>query len=296
MEKELKSKLSYYKNIIDDFLKQYVDKLEQVPNTLRQSMGYSLLAGGKRIRPIFCICWAQVFGKEISDVLPFACGIELIHTYSLIHDDLPAMDDDELRRGRPSNHKVFGEAVAILAGDGLLTDSFYLMLKAMVPHDRLIYALQEISDAAGPRGMVGGQVLDMELTGKLGCDLKSLRHMHALKTGAMIKASCSCGSILGGAKEREIGLVREYGKHVGLAFQIADDILDVIGDEKKLGKPVGSDERQGKITYPMLVGMDESYNLAKDAVSKARKILSSFHGPQIDFLDSLTDYIIKRTF
>ena len=219
----------------------------RTPGHLTASMEYSLMAGGKRLRPVLCLAWAEMVGGRAADMLDFACAIECIHTYSLIHDDLPAMDDDDLRRGKPSNHRQFDEATAILAGDGLLTEAFTLASALTLPAGRVLEAIFHLSTAAGPRGMVGGQVLDMDLTGK-GANLEQLRRMHAMKTGALIESSCVTGCILGGGDDGARARASEYGRAVGLAFQVTDDILDVVGDTAALGKPAGSDEAQGKST------------------------------------------------
>ena len=263
---------------------------------LAESMNYSLMAGGKRLRPVLCLVWAEMAGIESAKVVPFASAIECIHTYSLIHDDLPAMDDDDLRRGKPSNHKAFGEATAILAGDALLTEAFSLMLNVPeVPAERVLQAAAVVAYGAGANGMVGGQQLDMDLTGKDGVELRELQQMHALKTGALITASCLAGCILGGGGEVDMQAAMEWGKNVGMAFQIADDILDVVGDEKELGKPVGSDEGQGKNTYPSMIGLDESKNLAVQCAAQANLALKAYQGPQADFLRHLAAYIVQRT-
>ncbi len=290
----MKEMLSSYKGEVEGYLKTYIED-RSIPSKLREAMKYSLLAGGKRIRPILCLVWNLMCGGEIKQVLPFACSIELIHTYSLIHDDLPAMDDDDMRRGRPSNHVVFGEAMAILAGDGLLTDSFYLMLKANVSLERLFRAMGEVLLAAGPRGMVGGQALDMMLTGKGKGSLEELQQMHLLKTGALICASCVSGVCLASARHADIENARRFGRSLGIAFQIADDLLDVVGDEKEMGKPVGSDERQGKLTYPQLVGIEESRRLGWEMVENACKALEEYGGMHREFLEDLAHYVMTRT-
>ncbi|PKN43638.1 MAG: polyprenyl synthetase [Deltaproteobacteria bacterium HGW-Deltaproteobacteria-18] len=264
------------------------------PGLLAASMDYSLMAGGKRLRPVLCLAWAELVGGRADQVLDFACAIECIHTYSLIHDDLPAMDDDDLRRGKPSNHKKFDEATAILAGDGLLTEAFTLASSVALQPDRILKAIFHLSTAAGPRGMVGGQVLDMGLTGK-SASLSQLREMHAKKTGALIESSCVTGCILGGGGDPEQALASEYGRAIGLAFQVTDDILDVVGDEAALGKPVGSDEAQGKSTYPALLGIDQSRVLARQSVDQALAALSEFSHPRADFLRAVALYILDRT-
>lgn len=265
-----------------------------VPALLAQSMEYSLLAGGKRLRPVLCLTWAELAGGSADQCLDFACAIECIHTYSLIHDDLPAMDNDDLRRGKPSNHKQFDEATAILAGDGLLTEAFTLACGVNLPAEHILAAVGHLSMAAGPRGMVGGQVLDMGLTGKR-ATLEQLREMHAKKTGRLIESSCVTGAILGGGDAVFQARAGEYGRAIGLAFQVADDILDVIGDEKTLGKPVGSDQAQGKSTYPALLGIDQSRVLATDCVAQAVAALASFSHPRADFLRAVAQYIVDRT-
>ncbi len=291
---EMKSKLKGYKHKIDTYLRHYIQD-PAIPFSLQQAMEYSLLAGGKRIRPILCLVWNLMMGGDLEKTLSFACAIELIHTYSLIHDDLPAMDDDELRRGKPSNHVVFGEAMAILAGDGLLTDSFYLMLDGRVPGERLIEAIKEVCLAAGPRGMVGGQTLDMLLTGKKKASIEELQRMHLLKTGELLRASCVSGAILGGGEEKDIRNANEFGKSIGLAFQIADDLLDILGDETEMGKPVGSDEEQGKLTYPLLLGIEESRKLGWETVKKAKEALLPYKGEHKRFLEAIATYVMSRT-
>lgn len=264
-----------------------------VPGPLAASMDYSLLAGGKRLRPALCLAWAGLAGGRMETVLDFACAIECIHTYSLIHDDLPAMDNDDLRRGKPSNHKRFDEATAILAGDGLLTEAFTLAASTSLPAERVLAAIAHLATAAGPRGMVGGQILDMGLTGK-SATLPQLREMHAKKTGALIEASCVTGAILGGGDAEVLARASDYGRSVGLAFQVTDDILDVVGDEKDLGKPVGSDEARGKSTYPALLGIKASRLLARESVDQALRALDGCPGGA-DFLRAVARYILDRT-
>ena len=281
-----------------------------MPQELRKAMEYSLLAGGKRLRPVLCLTTAVLCGAGEADVMPFAAAIEMIHTYSLIHDDLPAMDDDDLRRGKPSSHKVFGEATAILAGDALLTDAFSFMCEARAPAPQVLRAVAELASAAGSTGMVGGQVLDMQFTGgekgqgaggvarqdpgpAVGLD--ELRYMHSLKTGALIRASCVCGALLAGAPESTVQALRLYGAALGSAFQIADDILDVTADTATLGKPAGSDVEQGKCTYPSLLGLDRSRQLAEEQRDVAVRSLHGLSGPEAGFLRGLADYVVSRT-
>ncbi len=290
MEIDVKKQLQGYATRVENFLRA---TLPQHKNRLEQAMEYSLLAGGKRIRPALCLAWGTLAGEREENLLPFAAAIECIHTYSLIHDDLPAMDDDDLRRGRPSCHKQFDEATAVLAGDALLTDAFTLMLGAQVPAQRLVVATKEISLAAGSLGMVGGQMLDMLYTGQDDISLDQLKLMHAGKTGALLAGSCVSGAMLAG-DEACVSRAGEYGRAIGIAFQIVDDILDVVGDEKTLGKPVGSDEEQGKTTYPSLVGIEKSRELAAKEAELAQAALADFSGPQKEFLFALADYLVKR--
>ena len=289
----VKAHLQEYGAVIEDYLGSCL-RFGTIPESLVQAMEYSLLAGGKRLRPVLCLTWAELAGLSRDKALPFACAIECIHTYSLIHDDLPAMDDDDLRRGRPSCHKRFDEATAILAGDGLLTEAFTLMTRTEVVPEHLLAAIREMSIASGPRGMVGGQVLDMAYTAKAGVTLDELRAMHGMKTGALIKASCTCGAILAGGRAEVIARAGSYGEAVGLAFQVVDDILDIVGDEQALGKPVGSDIDQGKTTYPGLIGIDASRAMAKECVRKASDSLSPFSGPHARFLLGLAEYVVER--
>ncbi len=279
-----------------------------IPARLRASMEYSLNAGGKRVRPVLCLTAAALFGLPVERVMPFAAAIEMIHTYSLIHDDLPAMDDDDLRRGKPSNHKMFDEATAILAGDGLLTDAFDFMAgvgagvggsaadggNAAIPAANVLAALRAVARAAGAPGMVGGQALDMEYTGRTGVTLDEMAAMHAMKTGALLRASCLSGALLAGADADAQARIADYGAHIGAAFQIVDDILDEVGDEAEIGKPVGSDAEQGKTTYPSLLGVERSRTLARERADAAIERLSPYTGPDADFLRSLASYIVDR--
>lgn len=286
---------------VEHYLSACLERIP-MPAGLRESMNYSLLAGGKRLRPVLCLTSAELFGLERRVSMPFAAAIECIHSYSLVHDDLPAMDNDDLRRGKPSNHKAFGEATAILAGDALMTDAFVFMssvgLGGGVSAERALKAVNIMALAAGSSGMVGGQYLDMEYTAKadkspaLGLD--ELKTMQADKTGALIRASCECGAVLAGASADERSRMAEYGRALGAAFQIVDDILDETGDEAVLGKPVGSDAAQGKVTYPSLVGLEKSRELAEKAGAEALVQLEGFNGEAVEFLRQLVDYVLKR--
>ena len=260
---------------------------------LAESMEYSLMAGGKRLRPILVMAAADAVGARGTDFVQAACGIEMIHTYSLIHDDLPAMDNDDYRRGKLTNHKVFGEALAILAGDALLTQAFEVILRQQgVPAQVLLEVLREMSIAAGPNGMVGGQVIDMLSEGKR-ISMEELRKMHMGKTGALFRAAIRSGAILGGASEAQLAALTTYADCFGLAFQITDDILDVVGDEAVIGKPVGSDERNEKSTYVTLTSLDEAKKLASDTVQQALEALEIF-GDEAKFLRDLVKMLLER--
>ena len=291
----VKERLKAYARDVENFLRSSL-RGQGIPPGLLEAMEYSLLAGGKRLRPVLCLCFARMLGTPAQAAMPFAASFELIHTYSLVHDDLPAMDDDDLRRGRPSNHKVFGEAMAILAGDGLLTEAFGLMTAVSrdLPAERVVRAIAALARAAGAAGMVGGQALDMAYTAKAGVSLEELREMQSLKTGALITAACVCGAELAGAGENLVARAKSYGQSVGAAFQIVDDVLDVVGDEKTMGKPVGSDEERGKTTYPALIGVDRSMDLARRHAAQAVESLTPFEGEEAVFLRDLAQYIVDR--
>jgi geranylgeranyl diphosphate synthase type II len=292
--KQMKSTLEAYRQRVEAYLQTCL-KDDLIPEGLQSAMEYSLFAGGKRIRPVLCLAWTELLGGDGDGSLPFACALECIHTYSLIHDDLPAMDDDDMRRGQPSNHVKHGQAMAILAGDGLLTESFSLMLAPGSSPERTLQAAAEVARAAGPRGMVGGQVLDIAMTGKGEGDLDTLKSMHSLKTGAMLRASCLSGALLAGADQDDVSLAEQYGTAIGLAFQIADDILDITGNEQIMGKPVGSDVLSGKLTYPSLLGLERSQALGFEMVEKATGALEKYRGQQALFLSDLARYIMERT-
>jgi geranylgeranyl diphosphate synthase type II len=253
------------------------------------------MAGGKRIRPVLCLLSARMHGLDGTAIMPFAGALECIHTYSLIHDDLPAMDHDDLRRGKPSNHKQFDEATAILAGDALLTDAFAFMAAVPgIPPERVLAALQCVAEAAGSRGMVGGQFLDMQLTAKSGVAIAGLAAMHAMKTGALLTAPCVAGAMLAGADSHAQNVMRAYGMALGAAFQIMDDILDSVGVQAELGKPVGSDVAKGKNTYPSLLGLTASRKLAIEKAVSAAGFLSSHVGFEAELLRGLAGYVVNR--
>lgn len=282
---------------IESELKRYFEYNTDIPNQIIDAMKYSVDAGGKRIRPVLMLASCQMFGGAISDVVPFACALECIHTYSLIHDDLPAMDNSDLRRGKPTNHKVFGEAMAILAGDGLLNLAFEIVLKGefseSVSDRNIIKATSYLSSCSGISGMIGGQVIDIESENKL-IDKKTLRTLQEKKTGALIRAAVACGAIIAGADDEDIALLEEYALNLGLAFQIKDDILDVEGDSTILGKPVGGDEELNKNTYVSLYGIDEAKNLLDNHSNLAKKSLEKY-GKKAEFLLEMADYLLQRS-
>jgi geranylgeranyl diphosphate synthase type II len=236
---------------------------------LGEAMRYSLEAGGKRVRPVLCILAAEAVGGTVAQALPGALALEYIHTYSLIHDDLPAMDDDDLRRGRPTNHKVFGEGHAILAGDGLLTEAFGALASADLDPIRKAEALGLLAEGAGWRGMAGGQALDLEGEKLAAYDLDHLRLIHRLKTGALLRASLEIGAVLGGANAEDRAALRAFGEAIGLAFQIQDDILDATATDADLGKRAGKDAGRGKITYPSLLGLEGARKALSDVTETA---------------------------
>lgn len=278
---------------INNALRIYMTHNENPQQKIYEAMEYSLYAGGKRLRPVLMLETARMCGGDPAVVLPFACAMEMIHTYSLIHDDLPAMDNDDLRRGIPTNHKKFGEAMAILAGDALLNKAFEIVSGVEnLPPSRVLSAVSMLAASSGTEGMIGGQVVDIESEGK-SIDLSELQYLHLLKTGAIIRSSCTIGALLAGASESEIQAVDEFASKLGVAFQIRDDILDCTGTEEELGKPIGSDEAEGKNTYVKLLGLEKSEQLVKTYSTQAEQALDCF-GDKADFLKWLADTLINR--
>lgn len=294
---ELKTYLSVKRSEVDRLPQSYLPCPKSDPPLIHEAIRYSLFAGGKRIRPILCLAACEAVGGNVDKVLPFASAIELIHTYSLVHDDLPAMDDDSHRRGKLTNHKMFGESTAILTGDALLTAAFTMMaekgLSSSITPKKILRAMLELGSASGSTGMVGGQLLDIESQGKDGLTLEKLQAMHTCKTGVLIRASIRIGGILGGAGPKKLSHLTWFGEKAGLAFQIADDILDVEGEEKDLGKPVGQDKTKGKWTYPALIGLEQSKKEATALVDEALDTLKGF-GPEADPLREIAVYMINR--
>ena len=293
---DLKKYLQEKEDIVNKALDTLLPKEDEFPQRLHKAMRYSVFAGGKRIRPILAIAAAEVFGKTAANVINIACAIELIHTYSLIHDDLPAIDNDDLRRGLPTNHKVFGEAIALLAGDALLTKAFQIMSQPSAVSGQqsalILKSIHEIAKAAGSTGMVGGQVVDIESEGKE-VAFPVLEYIHIHKTGELILASVRAGAILAGAENKELETITRYGEAIGLAFQIADDIIDVEGNKEDVGKNIGGDAKKGKVTYPSILGVDESRKRARELVDMAITALKDFDR-KAEPLREIARYIVER--
>ena len=286
------------KDFIDQAITRFLPREGAYPESIHESMRYSVLAGGKRLRPILVIASAEALGESRHAILPFAVAAELIHTYTLIHDDLPALDNDNLRRGKPTNHKVFGEAIAILAGDALLTQAFIVMNDAAsmngIPAKDILRASHEMAVAIGSTGVIGGQVVDLESENKA-VDAATLEYIHIYKTGFLIRACIRCGAMLSQADPVRLNALSRYGAHIGLAFQIVDDILDIVGDKKKLGKDIGSDIDKEKATYPALFGLEESRKKAELLVETAIESLESFDD-RAQPLRDIARFFVERTF
>jgi len=291
----MKDELKEYGHLINNALEKYLEAKDENSRLVYEAMQYSTFAGGKRLRPVLLLATYRLFKEEIKTAIPFAAAIEMIHTYSLIHDDLPAMDDDDYRRGKLTNHKVFGEGIAILAGDGLLNKAYEVLLnEIMKAKDPMIVsqAASIIGNAAGVRGMIAGQVADI-ISEDQEISSKDLDYIHAHKTGALIEAAMVSGAILADAKSQDIEKIQQVGKNLGLAFQIKDDVLDIIGDEKQLGKKIGSDEAKEKSTYPKLYGLDACQRMIQELTEESNRILDEYL-PQSKFLKELNNYLMDR--
>ena len=289
--------LDEQRRAVDEALDRYLPPADAYPPRIHEAMRYSVLAGGKRLRPTLVIAAAEAVGGQMDDVIPTACAFELIHTYSLIHDDLPAMDDDDYRRGRPTSHRMFGEAIAILAGDALLTHAFGLVAanvaSGKVPAEAFARVVLEMAEAAGTGGMIGGQVVDIQSQGGA-VSGETLEYIHTHKTGALIRAAVRAGAVLGGASESALSALTTYGERVGLAFQIVDDILDVEGSLETLGKTAGSDRRKEKLTYPGVHGVAASKTRAAALIREARAALGPL-GSAAEPLAALADFVLHRS-
>jgi len=294
----IKSYLAIKRELIDRKLDSTLKYSSKSITPLEESIRYSVLSGGKRLRPILMIASYEALGGKDQDILPLACALEMIHTYSLIHDDLPCMDDDSLRRGVPTNHNVYGEAVAVLAGDALLTDAFSLMIKEGLGGGLrpkvLLNVIADISKAAGSSGMIRGQAIDLALEGVQEVSIDQVETMHSLKTGALIEVAVSTGAKIGDANDKELKKLSTYAKSLGLAFQIVDDVLDIEGG-KAIGKDIGADVRNKKTTYPELVGLKKSKKKAEDLTKKALKSLKEFDDKATP-LREIALYLANRSF
>ncbi len=291
----IKDLLEEYKAKIDNRLELLMTTSGQRFDTVINAGNYSLTNGGKRIRPIILLEFYKLCGGNDDCAFNVACALEMIHTYSLIHDDLPCMDNDDFRRGKPSCHKQFGETMALLAGDGLLTEAFGVAAKPLgVPPERVCKCVEILSSCAGNYGMVGGQVIDVQ-TENCDTDIDSVFEMYKLKTGALIKAAASCGVTLAGEDEEKVQLAAEYGEKVGLAFQIIDDILDYVGDPALLGKPIGSDSKNAKNTAVSILGIEKCREIAKQSTDEALAILEKFEGDSTN-LKNITEYLLVREY
>lgn len=281
-------------SLVDEYLQHIIEVKDNPQKIIYEAMNYSLLSGGKRLRPVLLLGAYEIFKEDLTEALPFAAAIEMIHTYSLIHDDLPAMDNDDYRRGKLTNHKEFGEANAILAGDALLNKAFETALDAALSGNSMnkIKALLIISQSSGTEGMIGGQVVDMEGPSKIS-SIEDLKYMYSLKTGALIKSSLVAGAVLGGAKKTEIKALETYGEKLGIAFQIKDDILDVTGTQEMLGKTIGSDAANNKITYLTFKSMEESKADVEKLTEEAIGSIKVF-GSKAKYLLELAKYLTHR--
>jgi geranylgeranyl diphosphate synthase type II len=277
---------------VDAALRAYTEFPEGCPESLREAIRYSLLAPGKRLRPVLALLAADTCGGTVEAALPAACAVEMIHAYSLIHDDLPAMDDDDLRRGLPTCHKKFGEALAILAGDALQALAFEVLGRNVQPPAVAAACCAALAQAAGPSQLVGGQADDVE-GGWEGGGLEALERLHQRKTGAMIRVALRLGGLTAGAASRQLDALDTYGRHLGLAFQITDDLLDVCGDASQVGKRVGKDSARGKLTFPGLLGFQESRRRAEQVLAEARAALTPL-GPRTGGLEAVARYVLER--
>ncbi len=285
---DFKKYLEEKRKLVNETLDTFLPEEKEKPKIIHKAMRYSVFAGGKRLRPILAIAVFELLGGKGKKILPSACALELIHTYSLIHDDLPCMDDDDLRRGKPTLHKVFGEGIAVLAGDALHALAFELLISTKRPDVAL-----EVAKAIGTKGMIGGQVADLEAEGKSRITLPEVKYIHQHKTGALIKGSVMAGALLADASPKKLSKLSEFGQNIGLAFQIIDDILDVIGKERLVGKKIKKDKL--KATYPKLIGVEKSKKMAEKLIQQAKDQLGIFKRNGA-ILKNLADFVVNRSF
>ena len=294
MTADFDNRINEYSRLVNERLDELLSVSQDKQHIVREAMRYSAKAGGKRVRPVLVLEFCRVLNGDYTSAVDFACAVEMKHTYSLIHDDLPCMDDDDLRRGQPSCHIKFGEANALLAGDALLTMAFGTLANAEnIPDSAKIRAVKELSDYAGINGMIGGQVVDLEYENKQ-TDAEVLNTINRLKTGALLKCACRLGAIAAGADDEKIASAGKFGDMIGLAFQVIDDILDVSASQSELGKPIGSDTENGKTTYVLLYGIKKAKQTALDYTNSALEILNCFDNNE--FLSEYANNLLKRTF
>lgn len=296
MDSVLEKFISQNRDLVDEALDKFVPSAELEPQSLHEAMRYSIFAGGKRIRPILAMTAAEIVGADKSDIMPLAVALECVHTYSLIHDDLPAMDNDDYRRGKPTCHKVFGEATAILAGDALVTLAFEILgsveLSRIFPCHRVLAVIRDVAEACGSRGLIAGQALDMYFEGKP-ADNAAIEKIILNKTAALIRAAVTSGALLAGADRVQLDIFYKFGEKLGIIFQIRDDLLDLEGDPEKLGKAVKKDGKRGKATYPSLHGADHSRRLILNLLAEARELIKPF-GETARCLVLLTEFVARR--
>lgn len=292
---DLKTYLRDQKQRVEKALDASVE--EGYPETIYEAMRYSLMAGGKRLRPILCLATCDLMDGTERQAMPTACALEMVHTMSLIHDDLPAMDDDDYRRGQLTNHKVYGEDVAILAGDGLLAYAFeYVATRTQdVASEKVLRVIGDLGNAVGAAGLVGGQIVDLASEGQPDVDLETLNYIHTHKTGALLRVSVTSGAVLAGAEDDQIDVLSQYANRIGLAFQIVDDVLDITATSEELGKSAGKDVAAQKATYPSLWGIDESKKQAQQLVEAAKTEVLNCFGQKASSLVALADFIVNRT-
>jgi geranylgeranyl diphosphate synthase type II len=288
---DLKQKMQKYEDDVNAKLIEYLPQARDGQRSVVRAMKYSLSNGGKRLRPMLVLEFCRMCCGDAQRAMPYACAIEYIHTYSLIHDDLPCMDDDDMRRGNPSCHKMFGEATALLAGDALLTHAFEIITEAELPDEKNVMAVSLLAQNAGVGGMIGGQALDLKYE-SADPSISDLLTVHKLKTGALISAACILGCIAGGASDEQIASASKFAYYLGIAFQIKDDLLDVLGDEEKLGKPIGSDEENDKTTYVTMVGTKKAQEDVERLTQNALEQLDAFEDN--GFVSSLSEYLTTR--